>query len=136
MEFPVAGKNRTSEGEMPEEELERRLRALDDRLDRNREARVRESGSRPDNSGFGNALRLSTEFVSAVLVGAAIGWGVDKVTGYPPWGMIFFLILGFVAGVLNVMRAAGSISDPHRKGFDPSAAPAKAAPVDDEDEDE
>ncbi|MCB1430560.1 MAG: AtpZ/AtpI family protein, partial [Nitratireductor sp.] len=72
---------------MPEEELERRLRALDDRLDRNREARVRESGSRPDNSGFGNALRLSTEFVSAVLVGAAIGWGVDKVTGYPPWGM-------------------------------------------------
>lgn len=135
MEFPVAGENRTPEGEIPEKELERRLRALDEKLDRNREARVQSEKARPDNSGFGNALRLSTEFVSAVLVGAAIGWGIDKVTGYPPWGMIFFLFLGFVAGVLNVMRAAGTIADPHSKGMEPSAAPAKAAPMDDDEED-
>ena len=132
----MAGENRTPEGEIPEEELERRLRALDDKLDRNREIRAEAQKSRPDNSGFGNALRLSTEFVSAVLVGAAIGWGVDKVTGYPPWGMIFLLLLGFVAGVINVMRAAGNMADPHRKGFEPKAAPKKAAPLDDEDEDE
>ncbi|MEZ5871823.1 MAG: AtpZ/AtpI family protein [Nitratireductor sp.] len=132
----MAGENRTPEGEIPEKELERRLRALDEKLDRNREERAQAERPRPDNSGFGNALRLSTEFVSAVLVGAAIGWGIDKVTGYPPWGMIFFLLLGFVAGVLNVMRAAGKMADPHRKSFDPSAAPAKAAPMDDDEEDE
>ncbi len=42
-------------------------------------------------------------------VGAAIGWLIDRVVGISPWGMIVFLLLGFVAGVLNVMRTAGVI---------------------------
>ena len=31
--------------------------------------------------------------------------------GISPWGLIVFLLLGFAAGVLNVMRAAGVVSD-------------------------
>jgi ATP synthase protein I len=50
---------------------------------------------------------LSTELVAGVLVGAGIGWLLDKWLGISPWGMIVFLLLGFVAGVLNVMRVAG-----------------------------
>ena len=45
----------------------------------------------------------------AVLVGAAIGWLIDRGLGISPWGMIVFLLLGFAAGVLNVMRAAGVV---------------------------
>jgi ATP synthase protein I len=45
-------------------------------------------------------------------VGAAIGWGLDKLFGISPWGLIVFLLLGFAAGVLNVMRAAGVVKDP------------------------
>jgi ATP synthase protein I len=41
------------------------------------------------------------------VVGAAIGWLLDRWLGISPWGMIVFLLLGFAAGVLNVMRAAG-----------------------------
>ena len=55
-------------------------------------------------------FRLSTEFVAAVVVGAAIGWLVDRWLGISPWGMIVFLLLGFAAGVLNVMRAAGVVA--------------------------
>jgi ATP synthase protein I len=29
--------------------------------------------------------------------------------GIAPWGFIVFLLLGFVAGVLNVMRSAGVV---------------------------
>jgi ATP synthase protein I len=60
-----------------------------------------------DPSAIARGFRLSTELVAAVLVGAALGWVVDRWLGISPWGMIVFLLLGFAAGVLNVMRAAG-----------------------------
>jgi ATP synthase protein I len=58
-------------------------------------------------SALARGFRLSTELVAGVLVGAAIGWLLDRWLGISPWGMIVFLLLGFAAGVLNVMRAAG-----------------------------
>ena len=60
-----------------------------------------------DASAMARGFRLSSELVAGVLVGAAIGWALDHWLGISPWGMIVFLLLGFVAGVLNVMRAAG-----------------------------
>jgi ATP synthase protein I len=36
-----------------------------------------------------------------------LGWLLDRWLGISPWGLIVFLLLGFAAGVLNVMRAAG-----------------------------
>jgi ATP synthase protein I len=59
------------------------------------------------------AFRLGTEFVSGVLVGALVGWGLDKVLGIAPWGIILLTLVGFGAGVLNMMRAAGET--PSRK---------------------
>ena len=62
-----------------------------------------------DPSAIARGFRLSTELVAAVVVGAALGWIIDRWLGISPWGMIVFLLLGFVAGVLNVMRAAGVV---------------------------
>ncbi|MGI9400484.1 MAG: AtpZ/AtpI family protein [Rhizobiaceae bacterium] len=96
-----------------DKELAERLRKLDAKLDGKTENRKQAEKKNPDNAGFGMALRLSTEFVSAILVGAALGWGIDQLLGIAPWGMIILLLIGFCAGVLNVLRSAGSISDPH-----------------------
>ncbi len=63
-----------------------------------------------DSSGIARGFRLSTELVVAVLLGAAIGWLIDRWLGISPWGMIVFLLLGFAAGVVNVMRAAGVLA--------------------------
>jgi ATP synthase protein I len=60
-----------------------------------------------DPSAMARGFRLSTELVAGVLVGAALGWLLDRWLGISPWGLIVFLLLGFAAGVLNVMRAAG-----------------------------
>ena len=60
-----------------------------------------------DASAMARGFRLSTELVAGVLVGAALGWLLDRWLGISPWGLIVFLLLGFAAGVLNVMRAAG-----------------------------
>jgi ATP synthase protein I len=56
-------------------------------------------------SGLARGLRLSTELVAGVLVGAFVGWALDRWLGISPWGLIVFLLLGFVAGVRNVVRA-------------------------------
>jgi ATP synthase protein I len=43
------------------------------------------------------------------VVGAGIGWLIDRWLGVSPWGLIVFVLLGFAAGVLSVMRSAGLI---------------------------
>ena len=65
-----------------------------------------------DPSAIARGFRLSAELVAGVLVGAAVGWLIDRWLGISPWGMIVFLLLGFAAGVLNVIRAAGVVPNP------------------------
>ncbi|HKM87944.1 MAG TPA: AtpZ/AtpI family protein [Xanthobacteraceae bacterium] len=60
-------------------------------------------------SGYARGFRLSSELVGGVLVGAGLGWLIDRLLGISPWGFIVLLLLGFVAGVLNVMRSAGVV---------------------------
>jgi len=56
---------------------------------------------------WARGLRLSSELVAGVLVGAVIGYMLDRWLGLSPWGFIVFVLLGFAAGILNLMRAAG-----------------------------
>ena len=97
--------------------LEERLKRLDAELAERRKddgaeqaAEARASESR---KGYALAMKLSSEFVAAVIVGALLGYLLDHFAGTGPWGMIIFLLLGFSAGVLNVMRAAGMVASPH-----------------------
>jgi len=61
-------------------------------------------------SGYARGFRLSSELVAGVAVGAGLGWLIDRWLGISPWGLIVFLLLGFAAGVLNVMRSAGLVA--------------------------
>jgi ATP synthase protein I len=101
--------------ERPDQEaaLSARLQRLGERLEQaNRPSQTgpatRQSA---DLSGFARGFRLSSELVAGVAVGALIGWLLDRWLGISPWGMIVFLLLGFAAGILNVMRAAGVVRD-------------------------
>ena len=106
--------NRSAE----EAALSARLESLGERLAQQkgpgRQAET-QSGSKSDPSALARGFRLSTELVAGVLVGAFIGWALDKWLGISPWGMIVFLLLGFAAGVVNVMRAAGISSGPGQR---------------------
>jgi ATP synthase protein I len=94
-----------------EGQLSERLRRLEDSLVRVGRRKDQAGGERPasavDAQGMARALRLSSEFIAGIVAGAGVGWGFDWLLGTSPWGLIVFLMLGFAAGVLNVLRAAG-----------------------------
>lgn len=102
-----------AESDLRDDELERRRRQLEATLATRRPAKS-ESENDTESSGkagYGQALKLSSEFIAGIAVGVGLGWAVDRLAGTSPWGLIVFLLLGFGAGVLNVLRSAGKITE-------------------------
>jgi ATP synthase protein I len=115
MAADTRGESGNGDRSAEEAALSARLQRLGERLAQQKgEGRQAETapGSKTDPSALARGFRLSTELVAGVLVGAFIGWALDKWLGISPWGMIVFLLLGFAAGVVNVIRAAGISSGP------------------------
>jgi ATP synthase protein I len=104
---PGAGKMLTSE------ELESRRRALGAKLASRGAARKSSSDDKGTEtaSGVAQAMKLSSEFIAGVLVGAGLGWLADRFLGTSPWGLIILLLLGFCAGTLNILRSAGRVAE-------------------------
>lgn len=86
------------------DDLESRLNDLNKRHGRDVNGKQRDEIKKPGNSGMANGMRIASEFISAILVGAAIGYGIDWFFEIAPLAMILFMMLGFAAGVLNVIR--------------------------------
>ena len=100
-------------GSPSDADLARRLDRLSRDLDAERQERAAaERPRRSASGGYALAFKLGSEFIAAVIVGAALGWGLDYLAGTSPWGLIVFLLLGFCAGVMNVLRSAGRMSQP------------------------
>lgn len=96
--------------------LSERLTRLDRELSVARKDRGNRGGGQTGDQGeraaasasaMARGFRLSSELVAGVVVGGVIGWGFDRLLSTSPWGLIVFFLLGFTAGVINVMRAAG-----------------------------
>ena len=125
------GSRRSEPSAIPTEaELADRLKALSARLEAKptvNEAVERMKAREKDASGMAKALRLSSEFIAGVIVGGGLGWFIDRVAGTTPFGLIVFLLLGFVAGVLNVMRVAGVVAEPAYRKADPPKGPNGAS---------
>ncbi|WMS41757.1 AtpZ/AtpI family protein [Acuticoccus sp. MNP-M23] len=99
---------------MSKDDLDKRRDALRTRIDQHEtaEAEKAAAATRGSAAGFAVAFRLSTELIAAIIVGGLIGYGLDWLLGTLPWLFILFVLLGFVAGILNVLRSAGLIQPP------------------------
>jgi ATP synthase protein I len=87
------------------------------------------SAANKNMTGMSRGLRLGSEFVAAILVGAGIGYLLDLWLKTSPWLMLVMLLVGFAAGVLNVVRSAAEMN---RAAPPPTAA--MRVPDDEEDE--
>ena len=76
-------------------------------------------------------LRLGSEFIAAILVGAGIGYLLDLWLKTSPWIMLVMVLVGFAAGVLNVTRSASEMN----KAAPPPPPGSDLGPGDDEDDD-
>ena len=112
----MSGNDARDEGEngraaTPDSDLSARLKRLETQIERKRPSASPDpssrSGSSDGPSPLGRAMQLSTEFIAGVIAGGILGWIFDRFLGTKPWGMIVFLMLGFVTGVYNVMRTSG-----------------------------
>ena len=57
-------------------------------------------------ASLGNALKISTELVAAVVVGSTIGFLLDNWFDTKPILTICFFFMGVAAGILNVFKSA------------------------------
>lgn len=118
--------SKTPRGKGADDAEERALSDLGERIRRAQlsrkepEEKLSSNGSATD---MRVAMRLSSEFVGGILVGAGLGWALDKVTGWHPFGLMVFLGLGTAAGVLNVIRAIREL-DAQRTGGDQGQDPS------------
>lgn len=55
---------------------------------------------------MGQAFKIAIELVVGVLFGGLVGWFLDGYLGTRPWLLVLFLVLGFAAGLTNVVRTA------------------------------
>jgi ATP synthase protein I len=134
----MAGEGKGQEpgrGEISPEDRERirqRSQDIGQRLDavKSREVKADVEANRRRGEAFGLAFRYSAELMVGVGVGGFIGWLLDRQLGTAPWLLILFVVLGFAAGLLNVIRAAQ-----RAQAENEALQKAAASVADDEDDD-
>lgn len=122
-------------GELSPQEREafrKRADEIGKRLDEVQGRRVEHGKGKSDGAsgaGMAQAFRFATELIVGLGVGWFIGSSLDGMFDTAPWLMITFLLLGFVASMLNVIRAAQ-----RTKFTGPPPQAGKPAMYDDEDD--
>ena len=86
---------------MPKNSFKTRLEIAKNKLSRKNLYKNKQSPS-----SIGTAFKMSTELVSAVVVGTIIGFILDKTFGTKPWLILIFFFVGAVAGFVNVFKSA------------------------------
>ena len=92
------------------------LQRLGERINEAEQRRTQRTKPPPPMSSSGIALRFGWEMFAALVVGGGLGWCIDWAFDHwshlqtRPWGMVVMVVLGAVAGIRNVMRAAKEIN--------------------------
>ncbi len=114
-----------SRPEPSREEAIRRLNEQANALESRTARPVQDYGSR----AVGGAYKLLGVLIGGVVVGLALGFGVDFVLGTAPAGIIAGVLLGFGVSVFLAMRTARRLGEQMKRDAGP---PAQAVPFDDE----
>ena len=106
----MSGSGGNDRGEISPDErkaYEQRLSELGKRLDNVEAVRnkpVVKSDEVRRNQALGYGMQMAMDLVLAPVLGAGIGWGLDKLVGTLPVLLLVFLCFGIAAGVTNLIR--------------------------------
>ena len=102
---------------MEKDDFSDRLKRLEDRINAANKSRApkRSSVGRKYTQGS-LAWRMVIELVVGMLLGLAIGFGLDSLFGTQPLFLVLFALLGFAAGVRTMMRTAAEVHERRGEG--------------------
>lgn len=85
-------------------DIEKKIDSLEQRIAAKRgeqaEEKIKNYGVSADSSSDGKqGKEIASQFLAVVISGWIFGLIIDRYFGSAPWGMMIFIILGFVAGV-------------------------------------
>lgn len=91
-----------------------RLKALEARINavKGKSVKARSEGGKAFSQGE-MAWRMVIELVSGMLLGLAIGFGLDYLFGTQPIFLVVFVLLGFTAGVRTMLKTAQTMHSGH-----------------------
>lgn len=93
---------------MSEPDDRERLNKLGSRLSALHQAEAEKEqayqATRASSSSMGIGMRIGIELIVATLAGVALGWFIDQKLNTKPIFMLAFSVLGFTAGVMDVLR--------------------------------
>ncbi len=101
-----------------ESEDKARLDALHQKLqevDARRAKPAEGSASGKHVSYAGIAYRMVIEMAAGIGIGAAMGFGLDKLFGTEPWFLVVMSLFGFAAGIKVMMESARSFEAQRKK---------------------
>ena len=73
--------------------------------------------------GFGGAYQGAFEAVFSIVIGAGLGFAVDRRFETEPWGVLIGLGLGFGAFVLRLVRLGRAVQQAEQERRDESGGP-------------
>lgn len=79
--------------------------SLTGRIDRAR-AKQPQPSEPPPPQGLHLGVRVLVELFAPIVVGGWIGWMIDQAWMTSPWFLLIFFVMGFIAGLLGVVRSA------------------------------
>ena len=112
------------------EALKARAAGLGTRLEQVKARRAPQLDNAARGAALGQAFKIAVELVAGVLFGGIVGWALDRYLGSAPWLLILFLVLGFAAGMMNVVRTARRM----QAGAEPLQRAAPSVEPEDEDD--
>ena len=82
------------------------LHALEAKLAKVKAAQAKPAGAGKDFSQAEVAWRMVIELATGIMLGTAIGYGIDVLAGTLPVFLIIFSLFGFAAGVKTMLGTA------------------------------
>jgi ATP synthase protein I len=79
-------------------DLDERIKAARDEYKKDYEP------SSPEPSSASEGANIGYEFLAYVISGGIVGYAIDHFAKTLPWGLILFIILGFVLGVIRANK--------------------------------
>ena len=98
------------------DEIEEKVKDMQKRIDAARPEEpiniiIEKNDGEPENK----TPPAGADFLANVIAGWLIGFGIDWMLGTKPWGMIFFILMGFVSGVFRANAAMKKNNEENEK---------------------